>query len=294
MKTIAIWGGTGLIGRKLVEKLSNDYSIVIVSRNPEKAKAIFGGKVLVCAGPPEKTPDIIINLAGENIGKKLWTKSQKDKIRSSRTTATRNVVNYINSLEQPPQLLVQASAIAYYGTSQTQVFKEGSPKGRSFLAEVTAQWESETDGLRNDVRKVIIRSGVVLTTAGGMLKEIILPFRLFAGGHTGNGKQPVSWIHIEDEAGTIKFIIENDNLNGVFNLTAPNSVTYREFAKTLAHAMGRPSWFHVPAFLVKLFFGEMGKEILLNGQSVYPARLLEHGYRFKYPQLGAALKNLLG
>lgn len=293
MKKIAIWGGTGLIGRHLVNELQNDHEVMVISRNQKKAEIMFNGKIQAFKDVPGSVPDAIINLSGENVGKKLWTKTQKEKIRYSRIITTRNIINYINSLENPPEALIQASAIGFYGNSLGDTFDENGSKGRGFLADVTAEWESETEDLRDDVRKVIIRTGVVLSKEGGVLKKLSLPFKLFAGGHIGNGKQWVSWIHISDEVNAIRFLLENKEVQGIFNLTSPDPVTFREFAHSIGYTMKRPSWLNMPSSMVKLFFGEMGREILLGGQKVYPEKLLENNFKFSYPHILPALKNLL-
>lgn len=293
MKSIAIWGGTGLIGQKLVENLHHDYEVMIITRNPDKAKSIFSEKVLISKDLPYRRPEIIVNLAGENVGSKLWSQTQKEKIRYSRIITTRNIVNYVNSLESPPESLIQASAMGYYGINNTQLLNENSPEGKGFLADVTADWEAETEDLRNDVRKIIIRTGVVLSNRGGMLKKLLLPFRLFIGGHLGSGNQFVSWIHIEDEVNAIRFLIENKSSKGVFNLTSPNPLSFREFAVTLGNVLKRPSCIHIPSAAIKMIFGEMGKEILLGGQKAYPEKLMDSNFVFKYPNLDDALKNLL-
>jgi len=297
-----IFGATGFIGKMLVSALlSSEHEILVVTRNVDKAREVLGNDVGYHTwndGKAESLGEVllnanaIINLAGESIGTKAWTDKQKRKIIDSRVNFTANIVDAINLMDQKPDVLLQASAIGYYGADPNKTFDENSPRGDGFLADVTAKWEAATSHLDNTVRLVLLRTGLVIGPGGGVLEPMAQPFKFGVGGHIGSGKQWFSWIHIEDEVKAIIHLLENNELSGVFNLTAPEPVTMKTFAKELGQTLKKPSWFHAPAPAIKLLMGQRGKEMLLSGQRVIPKRLIESGFKFQFSEVRMALTNV--
>jgi uncharacterized protein (TIGR01777 family) len=298
-----IFGATGFIGKRLVSALlSGGYEILVVTRNVDKAREVLGNDVEYHTWDDGKVEGLgkimidanaIINLAGESIASKAWTEKQKRKIIDSRVSLTATIVDAINQMEKKPNVLLQASAIGYYGSDPDKTFDENSPRGDGFLADVTVEWEAATKHLDSKVRLVLLRTGLVIGPGGGVLEPIAQPFKFGVGGHIGSGKQWFSWIHIEDEVKAIIYLFENNELNGPFNLTAPEPVTMKTFAKELGHTLKKPSWFHAPAAAIKLFMGQRGKEMLLSGQKVIPKRLIESGFKFQFSEVRMALTNIL-
>ncbi|MBE0637503.1 MAG: TIGR01777 family protein [Bacteroidales bacterium] len=301
MKIILI-GATGFIGQQLVKNLSSKkHHLTIVSRNKAKAEKIFlnhsdfagwDGRDPKALTDIINCSDAVINLAGESIAGGRWTDKRKQQILSSRIQSTKAVVNAINEADKKPKVLIQASAVGYYGADNIRTFDENSSAGKGFLADVTVQWEQAAKELDKSVRVVFLRTGVVLDYNGGALPKMAMPFKLGIGGHIGLGKQWFSWIHIDDEVRAIEFLLENENAFGPFNLTAPEPVTMKEFSKTLGKALKRPSWLHVPSFAIKLLMGKMGEEMLLSGQRVVPKKLMELGFTFRYTIVFDALKSI--
>ena len=235
----------------------------------------------------------IVNLAGENIGDARWTTERKQRIRESRNDAGQAVVEAVLAAANKPGVVIQSSAVGYYGPHGNEELGEETPPGQDFLAQVAVDWENSTAAVEAaGVRRAIIRSGVVLAREGGAFPRMLLPFRLFAGGPYGNGRQWLPWIHIADEVGAIRFLIQKDAAHGPFNLSAPSPLTNRQFATVLGRVMHRPSLLPVPAFAFRLLFGEMAT-VILDGQRALPDRLLQLGYMFQYPTAAAALRNLL-
>ena len=236
----------------------------------------------------------IINLAGENIGSGRWTERKKRRILESRLNAGGAVVQAVEQAESKPKVVVQASGIGIYGNRDDEILDESSLPGSGFLVEVAKPWEESTRKVESvGVRHVIIRTGVVLGADGGFLSRVLLPFRLFMGGRLGSGHQWIPWIHLDDEVRAIVFLIEKENLRGVFNLTAPNPLTSKDFFRLLGRVMRRPSWLPVPGFALRLLLGEMAKELILSGQRAMPKRLLDSGYEFEYPDAESALREIL-
>lgn len=302
MKVI-ITGGTGLIGRALTAELLRDgYEVIVLSRRPEA----YAGKVPAGArlekwdgrtaagwGHLVEDADAIVNLAGENIAAGRWTAARKQRIRESRINAGRAVTEAISAAGRKPRVLVQASAVGYYGPRKDEEVDEDAPPGDDFLGRVAVEWEASTAAVEEQgVRRVVIRTGIVLTPEGGALARMVLPFRLGLGGPFGSGRQWFPWIHIADEVGAIRFLMENEATRGPYNLTAPNPVRQAEFARALGRALRRPAFLPVPAFALRLLFGEMA-DALLTGQRAIPRRLLEAGYTFRFPELTAALRDLV-
>lgn len=293
-----ITGGTGFIGRALVAELrEHDWEIVILSRNPGRVAETFGQGVI---GMPWENgwvdmlgPEtVVVNLAGENIAGR-WTGGRKKRILASRVEAGKALVRAVKSTGQPPRALIQASAVGYYGPCGNSPVDEYAPGGSGFLAEVCRQWEASTGVLESmGVRRCTVRTGMVLGQ-GGALKRMLPPFRFYLGGPPGSGFQGVSWIHLADEVGAIRFLMDNESASGPYNLTAPAPVSFRKFAHVLGTVLNRPYKTPVPEFALRLLFGEMAREVLLSGQIALPKRLVKAGYQFKFPGLEDALRDLL-
>lgn len=297
---ILITGGTGFIGRALSHDLQEaGHEVLILTRRKEYS-APPTIKVVTWSPPKLILTDImsgidaIVNLAGESIFGRRWTKRQKDLIRSSRIDTTRAIVESIKNADQRPRLLISASAVGYYGPHGDEYVTEETPLGDDFLAKLAKDWEAEALKAQElAVRVVLMRLGIVLEMDGGALPKMALPFKFFAGGPVGSGRQWFSWIHRDDVLGIIKFLLEDETISGAVNATAPNPVRNREFSSALGMALRRPSSFSVPGFLVRVALGEFG-DVILQGQRVIPERLLNAGYQFKYPEINEALKAILG
>jgi hypothetical protein len=301
---ILITGATGFIGRPLSLELARaGYEVLCLTRHPENQAVIFQG---CCEarkwdgqsskgwGPLVEGASAVINLAGDNLAEGRWTKSKKRRILGSRLKAGAACVEAIKAAAIKPQVLVQASAIGFYGPRTDEELDENSPPGSGFLADVVRQWEESTrEAEQYGVRRMIIRSGLVLGNAGGVFPKLLMPFRFFVGGPLGGGRQWFSWIHLDDEVRAIRFLLERSELSGVFNLTAPAPLTEKDFAKVLGRVLRRPSWMSVPAWLLILLFGDKARETLLAGQRVLPKRLLQSGFEFRHPAAAPALKALL-
>ena len=238
----------------------------------------------------------MVHLAGENIGSDRWTRDKKARIFDSRVKGTRLLCESLANLAHPPKVLVCASAIGYYGNRGAEIMNEGSPSGSGFLAEVCVEWEIATEPVaETDIRVVNLRTGVVLSLEGGPLEKMLPPFKMGAGGVLGNGRQYMSWIALEDAVGAIHHTLITDSLQGPVNNVAPHPVTNREFTKTLGRVLRRPTLFPLPGFGLRIMFGgEMADELFLSSTRVEPARLLETGYAFQYPDLEGALQHVLG
>lgn len=299
---IVIAGGSGFLGRMLIERLTeSNHSVVVLSRNPKTVKHTLP-KVEVESWDAASLgtwtqrvdgADAVINLTGESIAGKRWSKKQKDLISSSRVSSTRALVEAIDRAKKRPAILVNASAVGFYGDVPDGDVTEDHPKGNDFLADVCGRWEFEAKTAEKyGVRVVLLRTGIVLDKNGGALQKLLLPFNLFIGGPLGSGKQWFPWIHLEDEVGAIAFALENKSLSGSINLAAPDPVTMRQFCSALGKAMHRPSWAPVPGFVLKAILGEMADSLLLGGQRAIPRKLLESGYKFRFPNLPEALADI--
>ena len=238
--------------------------------------------------------DAVVHLAGENIAAGRWTPAHKARIRDSRVQGTALLVRALRELDRKPRVFVSGSAVGFYGDRGTALLDEGSARGRGFLADVSAQWEDAARPAADaGIRVVTMRTGVVLSGAGGALGKMLPPFRLGLGGPVGAGTQYMSWIALDDVVGAIQHLVATDSVVGPVNLVAPNAATNREFTKTLGKVLGRPTLFRVPAFAIRLALGEMADELLLASIRAQPARLTASGYRFRYPDLEAALRHVL-
>lgn len=300
---ILITGGTGTIGRRLVDHLiRHGHLVTVVSRQAYKpanlpAKIIFAqwdAKTAAGWGHHLENVDAIVNLAGAGIGDARWTEERKRVIRDSRVEAGKAIVEAVGAASNKPKVLIQSSAVGYYGPRKDEVVTEESGPGSDFLAEVCEDWEASTEPVEEmGVRRVVTRGGVVLDTRGGAFPRMLLPFRLFAGGPVGNGRQWFSWIHYYDTVNAMRFLIENESASGPINLTAPEPLQNRDFVRFVGKVMKRPAFAPVPGFVLKLMFGELSST-LLTGQRVVPKRLQELGYEFKFPTVEVALADLLG
>lgn len=238
--------------------------------------------------------DAVVHLAGENIAKGRWTSAKKDRIRDSRARGTRLLCETLAALPKPPRVLVCASAIGFYGERGNELVDEAQPAGRGFLPEVCVQWERATQpAVDAGIRVVNLRIGVVLSTRGGALQQMLLPFRLGLGGRIGNGAQYWSWISLPDLVRAIEFSIENDAVVGAVNAVSPQALTNADFTKSLGKVLHRPTAFPVPAFMARLVLGEMADDLLLSSIRVAPSRLHEAGFEFQHPQLDGALRAVL-
>ncbi len=299
---IAITGASGLIGRALIGILREEgHTITAFSRKPDIHKAQFPQVRWVRWNPNDtvgmarvlKEADAVVNLMGENIASSRWTEKRKKALYESRVANGKALASALRAAEPRPAVLIQASAVGYYGARGDEPVDENTPPGDDFLARLCVDWEASTALVEElGMRRAIIRTGIVLSTQGGALPRLMLPIKLGVGGPLGNGKQWMPWIHITDEVKAIAFLIANENASGPFNLTAPKPVTNAEFTKTLARKLHRPAFMKVPGAALKILLGEMA-EMLLTGQRALPSRLLELGYKFSYPNLEDALDNLL-
>ncbi len=300
---IAIVGATGFVGSRLVEQLHTEgHQVTILTRNPTQATSRFPTATVVGYSPLKSGVwqeslsgcDAVVNLAGEPIAEKRWTSTQKQSILDSRKLGTQKIVEAINQAAVKPQVLINASAIGYYGTSETAKFDETSPAGTDFLAKVCQEWETAAQAVTaSGTRLVILRLGIVLGENGGALGKMLAPFSAFVGGPIGSGKQWFSWIHRDDVVKLIIKAIIDTQMQGVYNATAPHPVTMQDFAQTLGTVMSRPSWLPVPNFALEALLGE-GAIVVLQGQQVVPTQTLAKGFEFGYSTLTPALQAILG
>ncbi len=292
---VVIIGGKGLIGSAVSElaKKKGHQVLVLTRRVPAKGGyAQWDGKDAQQLLHLIDGSDAVINLAGESIGKGRWTTRRKEVLLNSRLEPARALVEALAKCTKPPQTLIQASAIGWYGTG-CETKTEASENGKDYLADFAAQWEKATEKVESlGIRRVIIRSGVVLDSNQGVLQQLKLPFQLMVGGPVGSGEQVYSWIHIHDEAAAVVFLLENPDCKGVYNLTAPKPVANREMGHALSKTMRRPYWLPVPAFVLRLVLGEMST-LVLDGQRVIPERLLQTGFNFQFPSIETALQDLI-
>ncbi len=300
---VLISGGTGLIGRALTRALvDRGDEVVILSRSPQRHAAhlpqgvqllAWDGRTPTGWGEIVNTVDAVVNLAGANIAEGRWTAARKRVIRESRLHAGHALVEAIRDATSKPHVLIQASAVGYYGPRGDEIVTEGTPPGSDFLAQLAVEWEASTREVEAwGIRRPIIRTGVVLSMEGGALPRMLPPFKLGLGGPLGSGRQWFPWIHMADEVGAILFLLDREDAHGPYNLSAPNPVRNEEFTRALGEILHRPTLFRVPAFALRLLFGEMAT-VLLEGQRAIPRRLLDEGYTFRYEDVRSALRALL-
>lgn len=301
---IVITGGTGLIGRNLIEALENEsHEITVFTRSPEKAKSIVPNcKNYIKWNFDQKEgewteyvkqADAVIYLAGESIVGKRWTKQQKYLIRNSRIDGTQNIVNVIKNSDTNVKIFISGSAIGYYGYQSSTKVTESDEAGNDFLARLIDELEGVSKCLEEkNIRRVLIRTGIVLSENGGALDKMLTPFKLFAGGPIGNGKQGFPWIHIDDIVGLFNWALKNEKVRGPLNASAPETLNNKEFSKKLGKVLNRPAFFYVPKKIIKVIMGEAADSVL-NVAKVYPQKAVELGYDFKFQNAEEALKNVL-
>jgi uncharacterized protein (TIGR01777 family) len=303
---VMITGATGFVGRSLVSTLlKKQYQITAVGRSINKIKKIFNDNVSSLSWDQlDKISadefDIIINLSGENIAQHYWTKNTKKIIKESRVNSTKQIVDWCLKAKKNKPHLYNASAIGIYGLQKSETSQlpprltelTPTPFGNptDFLSDVGQAWESTAQPLiDNNIPVTFMRFAVILKRDEGMLRKLELPFNLGLGSILGDGQQAFSWIHIDDLIKAILFLIEHPEITGAVNLSAPECVSQKEFTKTLANAMHRPQFLKMPAIMIKLLLGQMGEELLLGGQNIYPERLKQLGFEFLHPDLHSAL-----
>jgi len=291
---ILITGSSGLIGSALMDKLSSQHNCQGLLRHTQDATQPHWDIASQSVDFRGFDADVIIHLAGENIAAKRWSEKHKKNIYDSRIQGTRLLVDHLLKLPKPPKLVISASAIGYHGNRSEQTLTEEDPPGNDFVSRISIDWEYETRRLVTaGIRVVNIRTGLVLSRAGGALQKMLLPFKLGLGGRVGSGQQFYSWIGIDDVTAAIEHIIQTPELEGPVNLTAPEPVTNKTFTKQLAAALNRPAFFPMPAFAANLVFGEMAQELLLASTRVLPGKLLKSGFTFQHPTLPEALEAVL-
>lgn len=296
---ITITGGTGFIGRRLVARLlAGNHSLHLLVRHariglgPQVQCSIWNALDIEPAPESLAEADAVIHLAGEPVSQR-WTPAAKRRILESRVEGTRRLIEALSRQSHRPSVLVCASAVGFYGSRGDAILTESAGQGEGFLAEVCTVWEKTADAaLKLGMRVVKLRTGMTLGKEGGALAQMLTPFRWGVGGKVASGGQWVSWIHVEDLAELIQFVVENAGLSGPVNATAPNPVTNAEFTKELAAALRRPAFLTLPAAALHGVYGEMA-EIILASQRAVPQAALSAGFRFRYPDLRAALRNLL-
>lgn len=294
-----ISGGTGLIGHALAMKwLDDGHDVLIVTRSRSSPKRTFPRRQphyvtwsdMKVASDLFRNLDAVVNLAGESINQR-WIEAARNRITASRLVSSRKLLDWARQLEQKLPLYIGASGISIYGSSLTGVFDESSSaEGKDFLSEVVRRWEAATDQMPAE-RIVKLRIAPVLARASGAFPPMLMPFKMYAGGPIGSGKQPFSWIHLNDIVRLIDFIVTEPSIEGVVNASAPENVTNEQFGRSIAKVYNRPYWFPVPAWVLKMIFGEMSM-LLLEGQRVYPAKALEYGFTFQHGTVESALRAL--
>lgn len=292
-----ITGGTGFIGSALCASLLEDKNntVFVLTRSPEKIKSPILAINYLAQIDKEVVLDVVINLAGEPIANKRWSDQQKNSIINSRIETTNDLIYYFKSIEHKPKLLINGSAIGYYGIEKTnEVIDEEALVDTSFSSKLCQQWETAAMQAESlGIRTCLLRTGIVLGEGGGALSKMLLPFKMGFGGKIGDGNQWMPWIHLDDLVGIILYCIANQHLKGPINGTSPNPVTNQVFTKTLGRVLHRPTIIPMPVIIVKLLMGQMGEELLLSGKKVLPMKVLDAGYKFKYPMLEESLKNIL-
>lgn len=313
---IVIAGGTGFLGRPLAEMYAEEgHDVRVLTRSlpdgesrhdPGTGKpgvtrvgwvpgAAASARTADRWGACLDDADAVINLAGESIADKRWTAQRKAQLRDSRIVPTRAIARAITDSPKPPRVLISASGVGYYGAAGDEPKTEDSPAGTDFIARLCEDWEAEARRAADSGTRVVrLRTGLVLERSGGALAKMIPPFRFFAGGPIGSGRQYMSWIHRLDYLEMVRWIVETPAVEGAVNCTAPHPVTNREFAQALGRALRRPSLIPTPGFALKVLFGELAEPLLLTGQRVIPTRAQSHGYHFRYPEIDIAMRGIFG
>lgn len=309
-----ITGGSGFIGTALIKQLLLDnHDVTVLTRSEVKTAQHFE-KVMQSVRDdvqqsiskiktvrslddisPDQSFDVVINLAGQGIADKRWSDEVKQQLIDSRIKTTQSLLEYLKEVLVKPDVFISGSALGIYGLRETDdEINEDGETDDSFSSQLCQQWEAQAKKIEDlGIRTCYLRTGIVLGENGGALTKMLPPFKMALGGPIGSGKQWMSWIHLDDIVGMIRFAVENESINGPINGTAPTPVTNKVFSKTLAKVLKRPAIFPMPAFVVKVLFGEMGEELLLAGQRAIPIKLKTAGYSFKYPQLENALRDIV-
>lgn len=298
---VGVTGATGFLGQRMVARLTaRGDQVVAFTRDPERARDVLGPDVEAVAWSASQIPprealarlDAVIHLAGEPVVG-LWTGEKKRRIRDVRVQGTRNLVEGLSRTTPRPRTLLSASASGFYGDGGDTVLTEDAPRGRGFLADLCVEWEREAHAAEPlGVRTVLLRITLPLHPQGGLLRGMLIPFRLGLGAVLGSGRQWMPWIHMEDWLDLVLFALDNESVRGALNLAAPHPVTNREFTRLLAEAVGRPAFLRVPAWVLARL-GEQGREGALVSQRIVPAKALDLGFPFRHPDMGPALRNLL-
>lgn len=294
---VLITGSSGLLGTALSCSFGErGYEIVRLVRRPASPNDISWnpdrGELTLS---PDHQFDVVVHLAGENIGAGRWTAARKVRILASRVDGTKTLVSALTSLQAKPQVLISASAVGYYGDRGDEIMQEENRPGSGFLSEVCQRWEEETKPAKtHGIRTVNLRIGVVLARDGGALAKMLLPFKLGLGGKFGDGRQYMSWVALDDLVAAVHHVVYDDSISGPVNVVAPHPATNAEFTKALGKVLHRPTVFGVPSFALKLLLGEMAGPLLLESTRVEPSKLLARRFEFKYPELEPALRSVLG
>jgi len=303
MKKILITGATGSIGKKLVQELTaRGDEVIVFTRNPENAAKKLSTKIRIVKWEYERLTDwmielndvdTVIHLAGANLGANRWNENFKKLAYESRIISTRNLVGAIKLVEEKPKVFITSSAVGYYGNRYDEVLNENSSSGNDFLASLCRDWEKEAEKVESfGVRRVSIRTGLVLLKEEGLIKQLLLPFKLFVGGPLAGGKQWFPWIHIDDIIGIYIHAIDNENVTGGINGASPGIVRMKEFAKAFGKTLKRPALFPIPKFAMKIVTGELADYAVMS-QRTSVEKIISTGYNFKFENLEAALRNLL-
>jgi uncharacterized protein len=295
---IVVAGGSGFVGEPLVQRLiARGDDIAVLTRNPSKVRAgrplQWDAKTQSSWSGDVATADVVINLAGENIAEGRWTDARKRQLIDSRLNATRAIVEAFRNARPHPRTLINASATGFYGDRKDEELDETSPRGSGFLADLVEQWEAAAREGETLARLVVLRFGVVLGQGGGALQKMLLPFKLGGGGPIGSGNQWMPWVERDDVVRIIEWAIDTGSARGIYNVTSPQPVRNRDFARTLGRVLHRPALLPAPAFALRLAFGEMADEALLGGQRVLPRRAEKEGFGFEAPALEDALRRTL-
>ncbi len=287
---ILITGGTGLIGTRLCQQLHQlGHELTVLSRKPETVPTFCKAIRSLDEWQPATHFDAVINLAGESIVDKAWTEARKKVLWDSRVGVTQSLVRCIEAADEKPRVFISGSAIGYYGNTGDKTLDEGAHVGKDFGAQLCDEWEKAA--LASSVRVCILRTGLVLAPSGGFLKKMLPAFKLGVGGSMGSGQQWMSWIHIDDYIAVLIELLTNPNAQGAYNMTAPQPLTNQAFTEHLAKALNRRVFFSTPAWVLQLLLGERA-DLLLGGQRVFPVRVTDLGYTFKYNDLDDTLQAL--
>jgi uncharacterized protein (TIGR01777 family) len=294
---ILITGASGLIGKALQESFKQKgHQMLLASRSEAKDDRHIQWSVETGFRDEDLSTleglDAVVHLAGENVSGLRWTDEKKKAIRDSRVFGTRSMIETFDKLAEKPKVFISGSAIGFYGDRGDEELTESSSAGKTFLAEVCREWESESRRAEDlGIRTVLLRTGIVLSKDGGALATMLTPFKFGVGGVVGDGKQWMSWISLDDVVGIVNFVLENETVRGAVNVVAPNPVSNEEFTKSLGTVLYRPTFLPLPEFAVHMVFGEMGDALLLDSTKVIPKRLTDTGYQFKFTNLREALEN---